>query len=166
MVVAWLRHSPGSFSQISELADAANQPYRAGRVDTGEVFLVTQQNYTADPAGFTGYENYFRVYVMAGDEMKELAVVSASRMRDGGSTRIKTDSADFNFPIRGESTVGGHSLTTRLDFMQLSKLPRNMIPTLKAEDYILVRMVGFEPKRGDVVVVQPLSCLESAETIR
>ena len=30
-----------------------------------------------------------------------------------------------------------------------------MIPTLKTGDYILVRMVRFEPKRGDVVVFEP-----------
>ncbi|MBT9588348.1 hypothetical protein IV102_33730 [bacterium] len=113
-----------SQEQAKRLSDAANEqpyfePWRAGKVDTGEVFLVTQQNYSADPAGFQGYENYFKVYVMAGDEMKELSVSSARRMRDGGSTTINTDAATFDFPIRGESTVGGRALVSRLDSMQL-----------------------------------------------
>lgn len=121
-----LQHGLGlSSAEAKRLADAANEqayfePYRAGKIDTGEVFLVTQQNYTADPNGFQGYQNFFKVYVMAGDELKELPVVSASRMRDGGSTSIKTEAATFNFPIGGESTVGGRKLATRLDSMQLS----------------------------------------------
>ncbi|MBX3168268.1 MAG: hypothetical protein KF760_12700 [Candidatus Eremiobacteraeota bacterium] len=111
--------------QATRLADAANEnpyfePYRAGRIDTGEVFLVTQQNWSADPAGFTGYENAFRVYVAAGDEMRELKVTGADRRRDGGSTYIRTDAASFDFPIRGDASVGGRSLTARLDSMQLS----------------------------------------------
>ncbi|ODT78688.1 hypothetical protein ABS71_01570 [bacterium SCN 62-11] len=111
--------------QATRLADAANEnpyfePYRAGRIDTGEVFLVTQQNWSADPAGFTGYENAFRVYVAAGDEMQELKVTSASRRRDGGSTSINTDAASFNFPVQGQASVGGRPLTARLDSLQLS----------------------------------------------
>ena len=114
-----------SQEQAKRLSDAANEqpyfePYKAGKIDTGEVFLVTQQNYSADPAGFQGYENYFKVYVMAGDELKELSVSSARRMRDGGSTTINTNGATFNFPVRGESSVGGHPLVTRMDYLQLS----------------------------------------------
>lgn len=114
-----------SSDQATRLAEAANEnpyfePYKAGRIDTGEVFLVTQQNWSADPAGFDGYAKAFHVYVMAGDEMRELQVTAASRMRDGGSTRISTDAAEFSFPIRGEASVGGRALTARLDSMQLS----------------------------------------------
>lgn len=114
-----------SAEQATRLADAANEnpyyePYRAGRIDTGEVFLVTQQNTSADPAGFTGYQNYFRVYVAAGDEMRELQVTGAERRRDGGSTSIQTDAANFSFPVRGEATVGGRPLAARLDSLQLS----------------------------------------------
>ncbi len=114
-----------SSEQATRLAEAANEnpyfePYKAGRIDTGEVFLVTQQNWSADPAGFAGYEKAFHVYVMAGDEMKELHVTGACRMRDGGSTTISTEAANFSFPIRGEASVGGRALTARLDSLQLS----------------------------------------------
>ncbi|MFN8610442.1 MAG: hypothetical protein U0931_23085 [Vulcanimicrobiota bacterium] len=115
-----------SKQQAQTLSEAANvdfqEPYRAGRLDTGEVFLITSQNYKLDPKGYTSLGHTFRVYVMDGqsNEVKELPVQSACRMPDGGSTYIHTPAGNFDFPWRNETRVCGRPLTTRLDSLQMS----------------------------------------------
>lgn len=111
-----------SKKQAENLAKAANQPlqepYRAGVLDTGESFLITRRDFVADPAGFQGYDNAFRVYVMENENLAELPISQVSFSREG-SLSFQTPAAKFDFPFRGTASVGGRPLTTRLDQLQL-----------------------------------------------
>lgn len=106
------------------LADQPYQiPYQAGKLASGEVFYVTQQDYQNDPAGFQGYEKMFKVFFGQPDSVQEFAVTGARRMRDGGSTTIGTDNGpSLSFPARGKGnpSVNGSALSAHLNTQQMS----------------------------------------------
>ena len=95
-----------------------HRPYKAGRLESGEVFYVTEQEYTKDPAGFQGYANMFRVYTGKPDSILEVPLQSASRMRDGGSTYIEGD-VNLAFAIRGNASLNGQPAVQSIRFPRL-----------------------------------------------
>ncbi len=101
--------------QADRLAALGNKPYavpyQAGRLEGGEVFLVTIQDTEKDPAGFQGNKALYHVYFGQPDQLRELPVADARHFSDGGSTFLTTeDKQRFAFPIRDAATVGGQPL--------------------------------------------------------
>jgi hypothetical protein len=101
---------------VSISQSTSHLPGRAGRLENGEVFLVTVQDCSKDPASFQGYQKYFQVFFGPPDGVEQRQVLRAERMRDGGSTFIHADGVDLRFPVQGPATVNGSALTADIKF--------------------------------------------------